>query len=95
MMPAARRRLAAADLALAGDPANDLYAKTHAGTWDLFYVTFAQPGDFDAALVRAARNLQPKRERADYEAWPAAKSDASDAIDLARRFVDPRDALFA
>jgi uncharacterized protein len=65
----------------------DLYAKTHSGTWDLFYLRFVKSGEFDAVLTTAARDTQPKREKADYEAWLTPKAEAVEAIEIAQRFL--------
>ncbi len=72
----------------------DLYAKTHTGTWDLFHLTFVTSGDFGAALTAAARDTQPKREKADYDAWRTPKAEALQAIELAQGFVAAVDAHF-
>jgi uncharacterized protein (UPF0332 family)/predicted nucleotidyltransferase len=71
----------------------DLYAKTHDGTWGLFYRTFSEPGDFDAGLTAAARAAQPMREKADYEAWAAPRAEAVKTIEVAHRFLAAVDAL--
>ena len=65
----------------------DTYAKTHSGTWQEFRQAFVETGQFDADLVTAAQAAQPKRERADYEAWLTPVEEARDAIELAAMFV--------
>ena len=71
----------------------DTYAKTHAGTWNLFQHEFVEGGSFDAAILAEARNVQPERERADYAAWQAPREDAERVIQLAGRFIDAVGAL--
>jgi uncharacterized protein (UPF0332 family) len=66
----------------------DMYARTHAGTWDEFQRVFVAPGLFDGDLLADARRVQREREDADYEAWVADDSDARRVIDLATRFLD-------
>jgi uncharacterized protein (UPF0332 family) len=66
---------------------HDVYAKTHAGTWHELRRVFVEPGLLDAELVADAQNTQPKRERADYEAWPASEEEAQRVIDLAATFL--------
>jgi len=65
----------------------DAYAKTHSGTWNLFQREFVDAGGFDGELVTAARNVQPRREDADYEAWTPPPEMAEKVIDLASRFL--------
>lgn len=73
----------------------DTYAKTHRGTWYEVQQAFVEAGELDPALVAEARKLQPDREQADYEAWPAPRDQALQAIDLARQFLEAIDALLA
>jgi uncharacterized protein (UPF0332 family) len=65
----------------------ETYAKTHSGTWDRFYVEFVRVGRFDAQLAQDAREVQPEREDADYEAWTAPAEEAERVIELAARFI--------
>lgn len=66
---------------------HDKYAKTHAGTWHLFQEEFVDHGSFDATLLADARNTQPKREDADYQAWLAPTDVGAEALALATSFV--------
>jgi uncharacterized protein (UPF0332 family) len=65
----------------------DLYAKTHKGTWDLFWQTFATSGRFDEGLASDARATQKDRENTDYNARPLDAEGAGRVVDLADRFV--------
>lgn len=65
----------------------DHHAKTHAGTWDLFWRTLVAPGDFDEELAADARKLQRPREAADYDAAAFEDAFAAAAVATAERFV--------
>jgi uncharacterized protein (UPF0332 family) len=65
----------------------DLSAKTHRGTWDLFHRTFVAAGRFDQHLLADARSVQREREDADYDAIPSSPADARRIVELAERFV--------
>jgi len=65
----------------------DLYAKTHRGTWDLFRQTFVETVRFDAELLTRVRRTQPDREAADYAAVIAATSKGEEIVALAERFI--------
>lgn len=73
----------------------DKYAKSHTGTWHLFREEFVDNGGFDPKLASAAQSLQPKRERADYQAWAAPEKEAVSAIDLAAAFLGAIEELIA
>jgi hypothetical protein len=49
----------------------------------------------DADLATSVQKLQPEREQADYDAWPAPAEDARKAIELARGFLDTIDELLS
>lgn len=66
----------------------DLHAKTHGGTWNVFWETFATTGRFNRELAAQARATQPIRESADYDAATLTEADAVALIELAERFVD-------
>jgi uncharacterized protein (UPF0332 family) len=66
----------------------DLYAKTHRGTWDLFWQTFAASGRFEAQLADEARGTAALRQLADYEAKRPGADEAAGVVELAQRFVD-------
>lgn len=71
----------------------DLFARTHDGTWQLVRETLALTGRFPIALVRAAQAAQALRVATDYEdAWPSLDR-ASEALAVAERFVDEATAL--
>lgn len=72
----------------------DTYAKTHSGLWNRFWQVIVEEQGFDRELATAARDLQEKREDADYNAWPAPEADAREAIELATRFLAAIDAMF-
>jgi uncharacterized protein (UPF0332 family) len=113
-LDAARRRLAAAEVAAAEDPSTALSAayyamlygaraalsergisaKTHRGTWHEFRVAFVASGEIDAELAADVQKLQPEREHADYDAWPAPAEEAQRAITLAHRFLSAVEELF-
>ncbi len=113
-LDAARRRLAAAEVAAAEDPSTALSAayyamlygaraalsergisaKTHRGTWHEFRDAYVASGEIDAELAADVQKLQPEREHADYDAWPAPAQEAQRAIELAHRFLRAIEALF-
>jgi uncharacterized protein (UPF0332 family) len=66
----------------------DRYAKTHRGTWDLFWGTFAETRRFDAALTSEARKIQELRELSDYEAKRPSMDEAEHVVDVAEGFVE-------
>jgi uncharacterized protein (UPF0332 family) len=66
----------------------DLYAKTHRGTWDLFWQTFAATDRFDRELADRARGTAALRQLADYEAKRPGADEAASVVELAQRFVD-------
>jgi uncharacterized protein (UPF0332 family) len=73
----------------------DQYAKTHGGTWHLFYTSFVAPGTFDAELHARATDLQKAREAADYEAAAPSEAEAREAVEQAERFVTAIEAMLA
>ncbi|MGH3066852.1 MAG: HEPN domain-containing protein [Gaiellaceae bacterium] len=72
----------------------DLYAKTHAGTWMLFHDTFVVKDRFDEELFGRARKTLPLRLGVDYEAMSVTPHDAEDVVQLAARFIESIDALY-
>lgn len=72
----------------------DLYAKTHSGTWHLFRETFVKSARFDTGLARRAEKTQELRLGADYEAQHVEPQDAADAVELAEEFVAAIEALY-
>lgn len=70
------------------------YAKTHAGTWNLFGRTFVEADRFDQELFAAARDVLPLRLQADYEARDVSPVEAEDVIELAGRFLAGVEALY-
>ncbi|HUN78368.1 MAG TPA: HEPN domain-containing protein [Solirubrobacteraceae bacterium] len=68
-------------------------AKTHRGTWHEFRRAFVETGEVDSGLVASVQKVQPEREQADYDAWPAPAESAHQAIDLAGRFLAAIDDL--
>jgi uncharacterized protein (UPF0332 family) len=73
----------------------DAYAKTHAGTWNLFAQTFVETGRFDRSLFAAARDVLPLRIATDYEALQVGQDKAEEVVDLAERFVVAVEGLYA
>jgi uncharacterized protein (UPF0332 family) len=65
----------------------DKNAKTHRGTWSLFYEEFVSGGSFDADLARDARATQEPREGVDYAAVRVSPADAERIVEVAERFV--------
>lgn len=62
-------------------------AKTHRGTWNLFYDEFVSSNAFDAELARAARATQEPREGVDYAAAQVSLEETERIVDVADRFV--------
>ena len=101
-LAAARRELEAGDSAAAASLAyygllyaaraalseEDRRAKTHRGTWDLYWQTFVATGRFDQTLAVEAREVQGLRELSDYEARRPSMEEAARVMSLAERFVD-------
>lgn len=73
----------------------DLYAKTHSGTWLLFRQTFVESERFDAELATDAEKTQGLRLGADYEARQVSVEEAESVVELADRFVAAIEALYA
>jgi uncharacterized protein (UPF0332 family) len=73
----------------------DTSARTHRGTWHEFRRAFVESGKIDAELAAEAQKIQPEREQADYDAWVAPADEARRTIDLAHRFLEAVEALFA
>jgi uncharacterized protein (UPF0332 family) len=66
----------------------DQHARTHRGTWDLFWQTFVTTGRFDAELAAEARETQELRELSDYEARRPSAEEATRVLGVAERFLD-------
>ena len=64
-----------------------MHAKTHRGTWHEFRAAFVDSGSIDPGLAAAVQKVQPEREQADYDAWPATREDAERVIALATTFL--------
>ncbi|MGZ8634629.1 MAG: HEPN domain-containing protein [Solirubrobacteraceae bacterium] len=73
----------------------DVYAKTHRGSWHEFRRAFVETGAFDAALAAAAHKVQAEREQADYEAWAVPAEEARRVIGLAGTFVAAVETMLA
>jgi uncharacterized protein (UPF0332 family) len=71
------------------------HAKTHSGTWTLFRETFVSTRRVDADLVREAERTLELRLRVDYDAGSVDDAQARAAIELAERFVETVDGLYA
>lgn len=66
----------------------NLYARTHRGTWDLFRQTFVAAGRFDEDTLSQARDAQATREDADYDAVRIPAGQAKAVYRGAERFVE-------
>jgi len=71
----------------------DVYVKTHAGTWHLLRRRFVLTGQIDASLVSRVQGVQRQRERADYEAWMADEGEGREVVRLAREFLGVAESL--
>ncbi len=71
------------------------HSRTHRGTWHEFRLAFVESGEIDPGLSAAVQKVQPEREQADYEAWPASRDDADRVIELAAHFVTAVQAALA
>lgn len=89
--PAYYAMLSAARAALSEE---DLYAKTHSGTWTLFRETFVASDRFDHTLTTAAEKTHKLRLDADYEAVRVPTADAEAVVALAARFVAAIEELY-
>jgi uncharacterized protein (UPF0332 family) len=65
----------------------DLNAKTHGGTWNVFRQAFVQTGRFEAAVLEAAVRRQELRGAADYDAHLIPREEARAVLDEAKLFV--------
>ena len=72
----------------------DLYARTHSGTWMLFRDTFVVKGLFDEELFQRSHKTLPLRLGVDYEAMRVTQHDAEAVVELAERFVAAVAALY-
>ncbi len=82
--PAYYAMLHAAHAALSEE---DLYAKTHSGTWTLLRRAFVLTGRLDAGLAASAEQAQRVREQSDYGGVRVTPSEATAAVRSAERFV--------
>jgi uncharacterized protein (UPF0332 family) len=73
--------------ARAGLSERDKSARTHRGTWGLFYEEFVSTGVIDPNLAREARATQEPREGVDYSAARVSRDEAARIVDVAERFV--------
>lgn len=74
---------------------HDRYAKTHRGTWDLFFEVVVASGAVDEGLASSARRTLPRREASDYDAARIPMEEGRTIVDLAGRFVAAVDELLA
>ena len=65
----------------------DLFARTHSGTWHLFHQTFVLDGAFDAELQKGAADAQELREDVDYKAIGHPVARAREVVAHAERFL--------
>ena len=65
----------------------ELYAKTHSGTWSLFRQTFVATGRLPAELVEPVEQTRERREAADYEAQNPTPQQAAADVRHAEAFV--------
>ena len=73
----------------------DLYAKTHSGTWMLFRDTFVVEDLFDEELFERAHKTLPLRLGVDYEAMRVSPHEAEELVRLAERFIEAVEAVLA
>jgi uncharacterized protein (UPF0332 family) len=65
----------------------DEYARTHGGTWHLFYERYVITGAFDQHLHALAQGAQDAREKGDYEAITPERGEAETIVAGAADFV--------
>lgn len=65
----------------------DEYARTHRGTWHLFYDRYVKTGVFDQGLHALAQQAQDVREGGDYEAITPDPQEANVIVAGAADFV--------
>ena len=65
----------------------DLYAKTHSGSWTLFNDAFVRTSRFPADVVSPVQGIRARREGADYEAENPSYEQAESDLRDAERFV--------
>lgn len=75
------------DAARAALSERDLYAKTHKGTWKLFYDEFVRDGPFGSEWGKRAAEARELREGGDYEAVRPAAEAAAEVVVWAEEFV--------
>ena len=76
--------LYAARAALSED---DEYARSHGGTWGLFYKRYVITDAFDQHLYSLAQRAQKTREQGDYEAIAPDPEEAKAIVDNAGEFI--------
>jgi uncharacterized protein (UPF0332 family) len=65
----------------------DEYARTHGGTWHLFYERYVTNGAFDQHLHALAQRAQDAREKGDYEAITPSRADAEAFVTGAAEYI--------
>jgi len=73
----------------------DMFARTHKGTWHLFHQTFVLEGGFDAQLHKRAAGAQNDRVDADYGGRSLGLAKAREAVALAETFLAGVERLLA
>ena len=74
--------------ARAGLSERERNARTHSGTWHLFYEEFVASGTFDADLFAEGPRAQQLRWASDYEGEEFSAEEAEAVLTAAQRFVD-------
>jgi uncharacterized protein (UPF0332 family) len=65
----------------------DEYARTHRGTWHVFYDRYVVTGAFDQHLHALAHGAQDTREKGDYEAITPERGEAEAIVGGAADFI--------
>jgi uncharacterized protein (UPF0332 family)/predicted nucleotidyltransferase len=73
----------------------DIYARTHGGTWDQFWVTFVDSGRFDPTLFQPAREAERARIDSDYNAVSFDRETAEAIAASAERFLVAVEQMFS
>jgi len=71
------------------------YARTHGGTWHLFYQRYVATGAFDERLHSLGQQAQKAREQGDYEAVTPSTEDAQRFVAAAGEFIDAVERMLA
>lgn len=73
----------------------DVFARTHSGTWDQMRIRFFRSGRIEEQLGERAAKLQKAREEVDYEGLAVPEEDARAALATATDFLAAVEAVIA